>query len=86
MNTEIEKLRNEIRYHNAKYYDEDSPEISDYEYDLLMERLKKIEADHPELITTDSPTQVIGGHATFGKKISVIFHHTQKPKSIRNWF
>ena len=69
MNTEIEKLRDEIRYHNAKYYDEDSPEISDYEYDLLMERLKKIEADYPQLITTDSPTQMVGGHATFGKKI-----------------
>ena len=66
---ETEKLREEIRHHNTKYYDDDDPEISDAEFDLLMERLKKIEAEHPELVTPDSPTQIIGGHATFGKKV-----------------
>lgn len=57
---EIEKLREEIRYHDRKYYVEASPEISDRDYDRLMDRLKQLEAKHPELITPDSPTQRIG--------------------------
>lgn len=58
--TEIERLRQEIRRHDRKYYVEAAPEISDYEYDLLLERLRKLEAEHPELITPDSPTQRVG--------------------------
>src|SRR5258708_28684907 len=57
---EIAKLRNEIRRHDVKYYVEAAPEISDLEYDKLLERLKTLEADHPELVTPDSPTQRIG--------------------------
>lgn len=57
---EIEQLRKQIRYHDRKYYVEASPEISDLEYDRLMDRLKKIEAEHPELVTPDSPTQRVG--------------------------
>ncbi|MEX0978347.1 MAG: NAD-dependent DNA ligase LigA, partial [Pirellulales bacterium] len=57
---EIEKLRDEIRYHDRKYYVEAQPEISDRQYDRLMERLKELEAAHPKLITADSPTQRIG--------------------------
>ncbi len=60
---ELSALRKEIRRHNKLYYDNDSPEISDYEYDMLMQRLKGIEADYPELITKTSPTQMVGGHA-----------------------
>ena len=52
-----------IRYHMDRYYNEDEPEISDYEYDMLMQRLKALEAEHPELITPDSPTQRVGGKA-----------------------
>lgn len=60
----IEKLRNLIEYHNKLYYDNDQPEISDYEYDELTQELKKLEAEYPEYITTDSPTQKVGGTVT----------------------
>ncbi len=61
--TEIEKLRNEIEYHNKLYYVDDAPVISDYDYDMLMVRLIKLEEKHPELITPTSPTQRVGGKA-----------------------
>lgn len=60
---EIQKLRREIEYHNKLYYVLDAPVISDYDYDMLMNRLKALEAEHPELITPDSPTQRVGGMA-----------------------
>ncbi|MGD9721008.1 MAG: NAD-dependent DNA ligase LigA [Pirellulales bacterium] len=58
---EIEKLREQIRYHDRKYYVDAAPEISDRQYDRLMDRLKELEAKHPDLITPDSPTQRVGG-------------------------
>jgi DNA ligase (NAD+) len=58
---EIEKLRQSIRHHDQLYHVEAKPEISDLEYDRLMESLLKLEAKHPELVTTDSPTQRVGG-------------------------
>ncbi len=61
--TEIDKLRREINYHSRLYHVEDAPVISDYEFDMLMQRLKTLEAEHPELITPDSPTQRVGGQA-----------------------
>jgi DNA ligase (NAD+) len=57
---DVEKLRDEIRRHDRLYYVEGHPEISDLEYDRLLERLKKLEAEHPELVTPDSPTQRVG--------------------------
>lgn len=60
---EIEKLRSEIEHHNELYYQKSEPEISDYEFDQLLEKLKKLEEEHPELITPDSPTQRVGGKA-----------------------
>jgi len=60
---EIEKLRRELEYHSRLYYVEDAPVISDYEFDMLMQRLKKLEEEHPEFITPDSPTQRVGGQA-----------------------
>ncbi len=60
---EIEALRREIERHSKLYYVYDSPVISDYEYDMLMQRLKKLEEEHPELVTKDSPTQRVGGEA-----------------------
>jgi len=60
---EIIELRRELERHNKLYYVYDSPEISDYEYDMLMQRLKALENEHPELITADSPTQRVGGEA-----------------------
>ncbi|MDY4474020.1 DNA ligase LigA-related protein, partial [Mitsuokella sp.] len=56
-------LRKVIRYHNNRYYNEDNPEISDYDYDQLMLCLKAVEAKYPELVTKNSPTQVVGGQA-----------------------
>ena len=58
---EIIELRREIEHHNKLYYVDDSPVISDYDYDMLMQRLKALEAMHPELVTADSPTQRVGG-------------------------
>ena len=58
---EIERLREEIRRHEHLYYVLDAPEISDAAFDRLMNRLKKLEADHPDLVTPDSPTQRVGG-------------------------
>jgi DNA ligase (NAD+) len=58
---ELNKLKEEIRRHDISYYVYDSPTVSDYEYDMLMRRLKEIEAQHPELITPDSPTRRVGG-------------------------
>jgi DNA ligase (NAD+) len=58
---EIEKLREKLRYHEYRYYVLDDPKISDAAYDGLMEKLKGLEAAHPELITPDSPTVRVGG-------------------------
>ncbi len=59
----IGQLRAEIERHNELYYQKAEPEISDFEFDQLLERLKALEAEHPELITPDSPTQRVGGKA-----------------------
>ncbi|MFN3151167.1 NAD-dependent DNA ligase LigA [Bremerella sp.] len=58
--TDIQTLRDQIRYHDRRYYIEASPEISDLQYDQLLNDLKELEAQHPELVTPDSPTQRIG--------------------------
>ncbi len=60
---EITKLRREIEHYARLYYVYDSPAISDYEYDQLMQRLKALEEQNPQLITPDSPTQRVGGEA-----------------------
>lgn len=57
----IERLREEIHYHDYKYYVENNPEISDYEYDQLMRELKRLEEKHPSLRSSNSPTQRVGG-------------------------
>ena len=57
----IKQLRKELNHHNYKYYVENNPEISDYEYDQLLKELEKLEEEYPELITPDSPTQRVGG-------------------------
>ena len=63
---EIEKLRNEIRRHEDLYYLQDSPEISDLEYDQLLSKLQTLEEAHPELVSPDSPTQRVGGRPAEG--------------------
>lgn len=62
-NKRVEQLREELNYHNKMYYDMDSPEIEDYEYDKLLRELIEIENLHPQLKTADSPTQRVGGKA-----------------------
>ena len=64
----IEELRGIIEYHNKRYYDDDSPEISDFEYDMLNNELKNLEKQFPEFITADSNTQKVGGHVKEGFK------------------
>ncbi len=54
------ELRQEINYHNYRYYVLDQPVISDAQYDKLLRELQQLESDHPELITPDSPTQRVG--------------------------
>src|SRR3954467_295812 len=53
----VTELRDTIRYHDERYFGEDAPEISDAEYDTLIRELRELEAEHPELVTDDSPTQ-----------------------------
>src|ERR1700687_6513894 len=62
----IEALRDKIRHHEYRYYVLDDPEISDAEFDQLMIQLKKLESEHPALITPDSPTQRVGGQPREG--------------------
>ena len=63
---QIEKLRDAIREHEYRYFVQDDPGISDYEFDQLVRELKSLEEEHPELVTPDSPTQRVGGQATGG--------------------
>ena len=60
---EYSELKKKIEYHMNLYYNEDAPEISDYEYDLLMQELKKAEKENPSFVTADSPSQKVGGRA-----------------------
>jgi len=88
---EIEQLRNEIRVHDRRYYVEAASTISDREYDRLFDQLKQWEAAHPELITTDSPTQRVGGEPL--QEFQTIAHarpmlsidNTYDAESLRKW-
>ncbi len=77
-------LRKVIRYHNNRYYNEDNPEISDYEYDQLMLRIKAVEAKYPELITKNSPTQMVGGQAR--RTAGVLVRHDVPMLSLQDVF
>src|SRR6266496_3601318 len=59
--SKIDALRDKIRYHEHRYYVLDDPDISDADFDRLVNALKELEAENPELITPDSPTQRVGG-------------------------
>ena len=79
----IEELRKLINYHSELYYTHDTPEIDDFEYDKLMRELKKMEAENPELITPDSPTQRVGGKILEGfEKVT----HAVKMESLNDVF
>src|ERR1700683_1281907 len=81
--SEVTKLRDEIRHHEHRYYVLDDPEVSDAKYDSLMEKLKAIEAQYPELHTPDSPTQRVGGAPREG---FTTFQHTTPKMSLDNAF
>ena len=85
------ELRAEINRHNRLYYVDAAPEISDREYDRLMERLEELEAEHPELITPDSPTQRVGGaplagFATVTHAVPMLsIDNTYSYEEVREW-
>jgi len=81
---EYNKLCEQIKYHMDRYYNQDAPEISDYEYDQLMLRLKDLEKNYPEIITKDSPTQIIGGTAK--RQAGVTVEHNVPMLSIQDVF
>ena len=72
---ELIRLKEQIRLHDQRYYVENSPEVSDYEYDMLLDRVKEIEKENPDLVTKDSPTQRVGKDTQEGfKKIEHRVH------------
>ena len=62
----IEELRKQVEYHAKRYYDDDKPEISDFEYDMLMVELRNLEKEYPEYQSKESLTQKVGGHVKEG--------------------
>ncbi len=78
-----EKYRKEIEYHNKKYYEDDSPEIDDYEYDMIVRNLEELENLFPELASEDSPTKHVGGRAS--AKFSPVTHEI-KMESLHDSF
>jgi len=80
----IAELKKILEYHIDRYYNQDSPEISDYEYDMLMQELKALEKEHPELITEDSPTQKVGGTAK--RQAGVLVRHNVPMLSLQDVF
>ncbi len=79
----IENLRATLRYHSDRYYNDDAPEIEDYEYDMMMRELKKLEDEHPEYDSADSPTKRVGGKAD-NSFASV--EHTVRMESLQDAF
>lgn len=80
----IEELKKTIEYHINRYYNMDAPEITDYEYDMLMQELKQLEKDNPELLTLDSPTQRVGGNAK--REAGVLVRHRVPMLSLADVF
>ncbi len=80
---EITALREQIQYHNDKYYNQDAPELSDYEYDMLQRQLRALEAEYPEYQTDASPTNRVGGVAS--QKFAAV-HHVYPLQSLQDVF
>ena len=81
---ELSELRRKIRTYSKQYYDENASDISDYDFDMLMQRLKKIEAEYPELITKNSPTQKVGGTAQ--REVGILVPHDVPMLSLQDVF
>lgn len=82
--TRIEELKKTLEYHIDRYYNMDAPEISDYEYDMLMQELKALEKENPGLVTPDSPTQRVGGTAK--REAGVLVRHNVPMLSLQDVF
>ena len=82
--TELSELRRKIRKYSKQYYDDNESEISDYDFDMLMMRLKKLEAAYPELITKNSPTRTVGGSAQ--REVGVLVPHDVPMLSLQDVF
>lgn len=80
----IEELKKKIEYHSNLYYNEDNPEITDYEFDKMMQELKKLEEEHPELAEEDSPTKRVGGKAK--REAGVLVRHNVPMLSLQDVF
>ena len=80
----IKELKQELEYHIERYYNQDNPEISDYEYDMKMQELKKLEEDFPELVSGASPTQKVGGTAK--REAGVLVRHNVPMLSLQDVF
>lgn len=78
------ELKATILYHNDRYYNQDNPEITDYEYDMMMQELKGLEQKHPEYITSDSPTHKVGGSAK--REAGVLVRHNVPMLSLQDVF
>jgi DNA ligase (NAD+) len=87
----LEDLREKIRHHEYRYFVLDNPEISDFDFDKLAEQLRKLEAEHPELITPDSPTQRVGGKPREGvvkvahSSAMLSLDNTYNEDELRDW-
>lgn len=81
---QYDELVEQAKYHNDRYYNQDNPEISDYEYDMLMQQIKALEKEHPELVTADSPTQRVGGNAK--REAGVLVKHRVPMLSLQDVF
>lgn len=79
----IKELSEILKYHNRKYYIEDSPEIEDFEYDALLRELENLEAEFPEFLKEDSPTQTVGGAAN---RLFTAVEHRVKMESLQDVF
>lgn len=84
MKQEIEKLRKLLSYHNDRYYNQDDPEISDYEYDQISLRLRKLEEEHPEFTSDTSPIKKIGGTAK--REAGILVRHNVPMLSLQDVF
>lgn len=80
----IEDLRKQIEYHSNRYYNEDNPEISDYEFDMMMQELKKLEREYPEYASVNSPTKKVGGSAK--REAGVLVRHNVPMLSLQDVF
>lgn len=82
--TRVEELKKQIEYHSNLYYNEDNPEITDYEFDQMMQELKKLEKENPELALEDSPTKRVGGKAK--REAGVLVRHNVPMLSLQDVF